>query len=69
MRTEIRNAAVAQLVLHAGGMNDSSVTPSPATTVERWPEMVGLMGELVLRAIGVGIAAGSLLLLTASALV
>jgi hypothetical protein len=50
-------------------MNDSSITRVPPTTVERWPEMVGLMGELVLRAVGVGIVAGSLLLLTASVLV
>ena len=31
--------------------------------------MVGLMGGLVIRALGVGIAAGSLLLLTASVFV
>ena len=47
-------------------MNDASVTTVPADTPERWREMVGLMGGLVIRAVGVGIAAGSLLLLTAA---
>ena len=46
-------------------MNDASVSTAPAVTNERWPEMVSLMGGLVIRAVGVGIAAGSLLLLTA----
>ena len=50
-------------------MNDASVSTVSAATNERWPEMVGLMGGLVIRALGVGIAAGSLLLLTASVFV
>jgi hypothetical protein len=50
-------------------MNDASVTTVPAASAERWQEMVSLMGGLVIRAVGVGIAAGSLLLLTASVLV
>jgi hypothetical protein len=48
-------------------MNDASVSaPTTAATSERWPEMVSLMGGLLIRAVGVGLAAGSLLLLTAS---
>lgn len=50
-------------------MNDASMSTVPTATTERWPEMVGLMGGLVIRAVGVGIAAGSLLLLTASVFV
>jgi hypothetical protein len=46
-------------------MNDASVR---AATTERWPEMVSLVGGLLIRALGVGIAAGSLLLLAASML-
>jgi hypothetical protein len=51
------------------GMNDASVSTVSPAAAERWREMAGLMGELVIRAVGVGIAAGSLLLLTASVLV
>ena len=50
-------------------MNDSSVTTVSAANAERWQEMVSLMGGLIIRALGVGIATGSLLLLTASVLV
>ena len=50
-------------------MNDASPSAVPAATTERWPEMVELMGGLVIRAVGVGIAAGSLLLLTAAVFV
>ena len=49
-------------------MNDASVSSVPATANERWPEMVSLMGGLLIRAVGVGIAAGSLLLLAGSIL-
>lgn len=50
-------------------MNDASVSAVSTQTVERWPEMVSLVGGLVIRALGVGIAAGTLLLLTASVFV
>ena len=56
-------------MLLSGVMNDATVSTAAAPTSERWPEMVGLMGELVIRGVGVGIAAGSLLLLTASILI
>ena len=50
-------------------MNDASVSAAATPTTERWPEMVGLMGALVIRAVAVGIGAATLLILTASILV
>jgi hypothetical protein len=50
-------------------MNDVSVSAAPASTHERWPEMVSLMGALVIRAIAVGIGTATLLILTALILV
>lgn len=50
-------------------MNDASVSTAPASTTERWPEMISLVGGLVIRAVAVGIGAATLLILTASVLV
>ena len=51
----------------------SGVSTAPDTTTglrgtERWHEMASLVGALFVRAFGMALAAGSLLILTASAL-
>jgi hypothetical protein len=50
-------------------MNDASVSAAPAATSERWPEMVSLVGSLVIRGVAIGIGAATLLILTASVFV
>jgi hypothetical protein len=50
-------------------VNDFSNDTSADAVVERWPEMVSLIGSLALRAVAISIAAGSLFLLSAAVLI